>query len=149
VAAEQTPSAGDLRASDADRQRVADLLREHCAQGRLTLEEFDERLGQTLASKTLGQLQEPLRDLPVRFQPTPPATTPASTPVARTAAPAPVPSHKLFRGHATTYATTMVFLVIIWALTGGGYFWPIWPILGWGLPVALHGLNRGRPDTER
>jgi hypothetical protein len=138
----------DLRASDADRQRVADLLREHCAQGRLTLDEFDERLGQALAAKTLGQLQEPLHDLPVRFQPTAPVPTAESASVPRTAAP-PVPSHQLFRGHVTTYTTVMAFLVIIWALTGGGYFWPIWPILGWGLPVALHGLNRGERHTGR
>src|SRR5207244_8137411 len=26
----------------------------------------------------------------------------------------------------------------IWAATGGGYFWPIWPILGWGIAVACH-----------
>ena len=24
-------------------------------------------------------------------------------------------------------------LIVIWAATGAGYFWPIWPILGWGL----------------
>jgi hypothetical protein len=29
-----------------------------------------------------------------------------------------------------------VLLVAIWALTGAGYFWPVWPILGWGLCLA-------------
>jgi hypothetical protein len=144
VATEQMPQPGDLRASDADRQRVADMLREHCASGRLTIDEFDERLGQALASKTLGQLQEPLRDLPVRFQPT------APTPV-RTAAPTPATASRsrpsLFQVHFTTYATVIIFLIIIWLLTGGGhFFWPIWPMVGWGLPVALHGLNRSKPN---
>jgi fatty acid desaturase len=31
------------------------------------------------------------------------------------------------------FLATAVLLVAIWALTGAGYFWPVWPILGWGL----------------
>jgi hypothetical protein len=29
-------------------------------------------------------------------------------------------------------------LVIIWAVGGGGYFWPVWPIAGWGIGVAFN-----------
>jgi Flp pilus assembly protein TadB len=54
-----------IRASDADRDRTAALLREHHAAGRLTAEEFDERLDQALNAKTLGELDELLSDLPV------------------------------------------------------------------------------------
>jgi hypothetical protein len=32
----------------------------------------------------------------------------------------------------------MVLLVLIWAVTGAAYFWPIWPILGWGIGVLSH-----------
>ena len=53
-----------IRASDADRDRVAALLREHHAAGRLTAEEFSERLDATYAAKTLGELDELLADLP-------------------------------------------------------------------------------------
>jgi Domain of unknown function (DUF1707) len=53
-----------LRASDDDRDRTASLLREHHAAGRLTVDEFQERLDATYAAKTLGQLQELLADLP-------------------------------------------------------------------------------------
>jgi hypothetical protein len=53
-----------LRASDADRERTAQLLREHHAVGRLTVEEFNARLEQTFAAKTLGELDELLADLP-------------------------------------------------------------------------------------
>jgi hypothetical protein len=53
-----------IRASDADRDRVASLLREHHAAGRLTAEEFHERLEAAYAAKTLGQLDELLADLP-------------------------------------------------------------------------------------
>ncbi|HEX6920045.1 MAG TPA: DUF1707 domain-containing protein, partial [Actinomycetes bacterium] len=43
-----------LRASDADRERVADLLRRHCGDGRLTMEEFHTRLDACFEAKTLG-----------------------------------------------------------------------------------------------
>jgi Domain of unknown function (DUF1707) len=53
-----------LRASDADRDRVAALLQEHHAEGRLSAEEFDERLDVALHARTLGELDELLADLP-------------------------------------------------------------------------------------
>ena len=42
--------------------------------------------------------------------------------------------------HARTYVVINVFLVAIWALAGGGYFWPAWVILGWGLAVVLQAM---------
>ena len=54
-----------IRASDADRDRVAALLREHHAAGRLTVEEFNERMDAALNAKTLAELDELLDDLPV------------------------------------------------------------------------------------
>ena len=53
-----------IRASDDDRDRTATLLREHHAVGRLTAEEFNERLDKTFAAKTVGELDELLADLP-------------------------------------------------------------------------------------
>ncbi|HUY46815.1 MAG TPA: DUF1707 domain-containing protein [Streptosporangiaceae bacterium] len=53
-----------IRASDADRDRTAALLREHLAAGRLTPEEFNERLEKAYAAKTLGDLDELMVDLP-------------------------------------------------------------------------------------
>ena len=53
-----------IRASDADRDRVAALLREHHAAGRLTAEEFNERLDVALHARTMGELDELLADLP-------------------------------------------------------------------------------------
>jgi hypothetical protein len=58
------PSDPKIRASDADRERTVALLREHLAAGRLTAEEFHERLDAAYAAKTLGQLDELLADLP-------------------------------------------------------------------------------------
>jgi class 3 adenylate cyclase len=44
-----------------------------------------------------------------------------------------------FKIHLTLYVLVNVFLIGIWAASGGGYFWPVWSILGWGLAVAAHG----------
>ena len=52
------------RTSDADRDRVAGLLRDHFAAGRITSEELDERLTATLKARTFGDLRHALADLP-------------------------------------------------------------------------------------
>jgi hypothetical protein len=54
-----------IRASDADRDRTTALLQEHHAAGRLTAEEFGERMDAALNAKTLGELDELMADLPV------------------------------------------------------------------------------------
>lgn len=56
---------GHLRVSDADRERVADILREAAGEGRLTLDELDQRLDQAYAAKTYAELEIVTRDLPV------------------------------------------------------------------------------------
>lgn len=52
------------RASDADRERVGTVIREHWEAGRLTDEEFEARLGAALGARTLGQLRGLVGDLP-------------------------------------------------------------------------------------
>ena len=54
----------NLRVGDADREAAATQLREHYADGRLTLEELNERLDQTFAAKTKADLNTVVRDLP-------------------------------------------------------------------------------------
>jgi hypothetical protein len=55
---------GETRVSDAERNRVIELLKQHTADGRLTLEEFEARVDETLASRTGSDLRMVLRDLP-------------------------------------------------------------------------------------
>ena len=55
----------ELRASDADREKVAKLLHDAMGEGRLTLAELDERLQQAYAAKTLAELVPLTEDLPV------------------------------------------------------------------------------------
>jgi hypothetical protein len=59
----------DIRASDEDRQRVVDLLQRHTAAGRLTLDEFTERVGDVYSARTLGDLATLTRDLPAEAGP--------------------------------------------------------------------------------
>lgn len=58
------PDHGNLRASDTDRDRVAGILREAAAEGRLTMEELDERLDAVYAAKTYAELEPITHDLP-------------------------------------------------------------------------------------
>lgn len=60
----RTSTEADVRASDADRDRVADILREALAEGRLDADEHSERLDEVYAAKTMGQLEPLVRDLP-------------------------------------------------------------------------------------
>ena len=53
-----------LRASDADRERVAEVLRQAAGEGRLTLEELDQRLDAVYAAKTYAELDPVTHDLP-------------------------------------------------------------------------------------
>ncbi|MDF3143318.1 MULTISPECIES: DUF1707 domain-containing protein [unclassified Streptomyces] len=57
--------APELRASDADRERVTEILRDALAEGRLDMEEFGERLDATYQARTYGELAPITRDLPV------------------------------------------------------------------------------------
>jgi hypothetical protein len=104
----------DVRASDGDRDRVVEELRAHAADGRLTMEELEERVQRALAARTLGELPELTRDLPER------ATR---------------RRRRSHRPELGTFVAVMVLLLAIWALTGAGYFWPMWPLIGWGVFV--------------
>ena len=139
-----------IRAGDSDRQRVVAELQDHFVAGRLTTDELSERVQQTLAARTFGDLALVLHDLP------PLQTAPTSTPP---------PDDRLtrreqrrayrlerrhhrhggrrsLRGHAGSYFMVMGLLVAIWLLTSPGhYFWPIWPMLGWGIGLVSHALS--------
>ncbi len=100
-------SEGDLRASDADRERVASQLREHAGAGRLSVDELSERLELVFAARTLGELARPLADLPRTER-----------------------HRRLGRLAQTPMLGLAVLLVVIWAVTGAATFWPVWVLLG-------------------
>jgi class 3 adenylate cyclase len=74
----------------------------------------------------------------------------AITPAGHEAAIKRIQAKRAFGRHATTYVAVNLLLIAIWALTDRSYFWPIWPILGWGLGLGLHawGAYFQRPISE-
>ncbi len=59
-----SPRDPEVRASDADREETVRQLQRGLTQGRLTVDEFDERVQAAYAARTLGELAELTRDLP-------------------------------------------------------------------------------------
>jgi hypothetical protein len=113
-----------LRIGDADREAAAASLREHFAQGRLTLEEFQHRLGAVFSARTDRDLADLTRDLPHASIP------PASQPARRLAA-----GHEGQReGHRSRFAAVAGLVVIMLAILIVGVF----------LPVALFGMAISR-----
>jgi hypothetical protein len=126
-----------LRIADADRERAAERLRRAAGEGRLAPEELEERLEAAFGARTQAELAPLVADLPDE----PPR--------------GPRPSSRRGGGHGElrAWVATSILLVAIWALTGAGYFWPAWPILGWGVfvlgPVMPSPLRGTLPACRR
>jgi Domain of unknown function (DUF1707)/Cell wall-active antibiotics response 4TMS YvqF len=67
-----------LRVSDHDREQVAELLRQAAGDGRLTLDELDDRLAQAYAARTFGDLEPLTHDLPAAGTGAAPVPAPTS-----------------------------------------------------------------------
>lgn len=101
-------SPGTTLVSDTDRNRVIELLKEHTADGRLTLEEFETRVDETLAARTGSDLQMVLRDLPVPDRGRP--------------RPSSIPS---VAGSVPRFPVIALVVVLFWVV---GHL-PLWPLL--------------------
>jgi len=119
-----------LRASDAERERTATLLRDHAGAGRLTPEELDERLDAAYAARTVAELEMLLRDLPAHGAmgaPQPPARSPHRE-IAR---------RRVAQAVGQAVLVTLA-AVAIWLATGAnGSFWPKWVVLVMAIRVAF------------
>jgi hypothetical protein len=129
-----------LRASDADRDRTVERLREHHADGRLDMEEFSERMERVYGAKTLAELEELMTDLP--RDATPVAPTPAGPLAERR-----LRLRQSFYRSLAIYLAVNGMLVGIWAVSGAGYFWPIWPIMGWGIAIVAQAVRALGPGA--
>ena len=126
----------EIRASDGERDHVVALLRDAAAEGRLDVDELEGRLERAHAARTRAELAVLTRDLPL------PAPT-SARPVRRSG------QRGEFRRHASVFVLVNVLLLTIWAASGGGYFWPVWPLLGWGIGLAKHASGTLHPAALR
>jgi hypothetical protein len=143
-----------LRAADADRAAVATVLGEHMAAGRLTVDEYDERLAQAYAARTYGELAELTKDLPSPGHPA--AAAPSPSPVsAQVCGPMGGPwawggsRHSSWR----SWLSTALIVIAVWAVTSIAtssflFFWPIWVIGPWGAVLLAQTLTGGRDDRQ-
>ncbi len=147
-----------LRAADVDREFVAERLRDALNEGRLTLSEYDDRLRETYAARTYGDLKALMTDLPPVASKERSGMVPASpsslTPAP--AAPAPVATPHTMRwlsGMWSSWLSVSLICVAIWIAAGHGRgdFWPIWVIAPWGavlLASTITGLASGEPRRQ-
>lgn len=125
-----------MRASDADRERVATALRESYSEGRLTIDEFQERLEQAYGARTHGDLAVLTSDLPVLVRHPAPAAPPVRIAVDREA------YWQRLRIIVLRYIVWCLFLISLWIIMGRhGSFWPIWPIIIFGFLTARRVLE--------
>ena len=100
-----------IRVSHSERDQAVEALRGHAADGRLELEELEQRLEAVLAARTRAELAEPLRDLPSAAPHRP-----------RRRVPRP----------AWLLLAVAVVAGLVFALTGTAG-WVMWTALGWAL----------------
>jgi hypothetical protein len=135
----------DVRASDADRERAVDMLRQHAGDGRISIEELSQRTEHAYSAQTLGELDVLVRDLP----PAPVDGGPGGS-VGKAHRGVVVPmgkSNRRLRYTAIRLAIIDVACIAIWAVTGGPThaatgFWPAWPIVGGAVWLGFRGVRR-------
>jgi hypothetical protein len=135
-----------LRASDADRERVAHTLQTALSEGRLTLEEFDERVAVVYAARTYGDLAAVTDDLPPSHElgrSRGPEEWRARPPAFRTAHP---PVAGVGRAAWSAYLSVNVICLIVWAclvVTGDGVqdWWFLWVAGPWGAVLASREIS--------
>jgi hypothetical protein len=136
--------AARMRASDAEREQAADALREHYAAGRLSAEEFGERLDAVYGSSTVQDLAQLRHDLPEL--PPSPATRRAELQRRQ----AELGGQLLQRAGGSF--SPFVICAVIWAASGAsGAFWPAWTLI---VPIVFLARNIWRlygpaPELDR
>jgi hypothetical protein len=130
-----------LRVADADREQLVSELREHLVVGRLTQEEFEERVDRAYKATTRADLEALGKDLPM-----------SSTAVQAAVSGRRAHLRRRLAQEAGGGIGVSLLCVAIWAASGGhhghGSFWPIWVILATLLPVIRNGWRLLGPAPE-
>lgn len=156
-----------MRASDADRERVTEILRDAHGDGRLSQDELLQRLEDTYAARTYRDLDVVIGDLPVarrsvaqvagqlmREPRSATLATSAGTPMVRSGR-ARRFARRLLTFSWWVYGTVVAMCVVIWLITalatdlGAQYFWPLWIAGPWGVLLGTGELAyRARGNQE-
>ncbi|MEV6153275.1 DUF1707 domain-containing protein [Nonomuraea sp. NPDC052129] len=142
-----------IRASDGDREVVAERLSSALAEGRLSMQEYDDRLGRAFQAVTYGELADLLGDLPRAKAKPQPAPRGATVPAGLLAT---LP--RWLRILWAIWAVKVSINVVVWVMLSVSdaslvYFWPMW-IIGppgaalFGLSAATTMMRRGRVPVE-
>lgn len=129
-----------LRAAESDRETARGAVSQAYADGRLDRDELELRVERLSGGLTLGQLALLLSDL----EPTTPPPCEASDGAARTRSPS-------LQDMVVSVGSTLACL-LVWQVSGRGFFWPLWVIVYTGLPVAatlITGRNTRPPQQRR
>jgi hypothetical protein len=115
-------------ASDADRERCSRLLHGAYADGRLSLEDLEERLHRVERASSRVELALLARDVPKqRLQ--------------RVGAAVDRFDRAALKAHGTSFVVVNGSLVGIWELAGAGFFWPALALVPTTLLLSWHGLS--------
>ena len=115
----------EARASDAERERCASLLRDAFAEGRLELGELEGRLDRARAARTRWELRGLVADLPREH-------------VARAGRALDRLDRLALRAHATVFGGVSTGLTGLWAAFGQGDYWPAWIVAPAAAVLATH-----------
>ncbi len=125
-----------LRASDADREAVAERLRQATIEGRLLAEELEQRLELLFSSRTYGELDALVADLPIRRNPPPRR----QAPIGRYVIPA------IAIAIVLPLVVAVVVAAVVFLLTGVFAVWMVWLAIGWW---CFGHRGRGLPPRRR
>jgi Domain of unknown function (DUF1707) len=146
----------DMRASDHDRQQAVDVLRAGLEDGRLTMEEYTERMGRAYQAVTYADLAPRSADLPAAGPPAPEprAAQPAVTGPRDAFAGLPTPLRVLW----AIWLSVVLLNVVVWALVCVTtarliYPWPLWVAGPYGAVLlavsAAVSCSRARAPGQR
>ena len=124
-----------MRTSDTEREQIAEILRAAMTEGRLTLEEGEERLASAYAAKYRDELGPLTADLPDGGR-----RALAATPQARLA------TRRHLRRHTSFVVLTALLLTGLWVLSGAHFFWPAIPLVFLVMGLARHARWRRYAD---
>ncbi len=144
----------DVRASDAERERTAETLHAAAGEGRLSLEELEERLTAAYAARYRHELPALTADLPAATSGSAPENTGRGWSAAWSRVAALPPG---FVVHVAIVAVLATTLIVRWAVLGTPWFWPAGPLFWLAVSLLIHArirrlgpfADRRRPDLSQ